>query len=257
MTNRPGGFDIVTHDTPSSVSKARGEIPDVIIWTARPESVIIGLANQIDSASVCPSEADWQLPISCGGRFHRRTLLHVAKYGGVRHQRALRPRCKCALGRANERCEIGAALGRSLRRDRLYGLLQLVQNVDQVLSQAVLFCELDSGLDPRLIVNHRRKGRNPCIDRIAENSADHLFIELILVPATFDRIGDVRERNILLCLSSRIVPDWRRLPNVNEALREVCPPSIRCRPSSGMIQDEQMARTGLARMHWLACSLIL
>jgi hypothetical protein len=44
----------------------------------------------------------------------------------------------------------------------------------------------------------------------------------------------------------------RRVSDTNEALRGVCPPSVRCRPSSGIIQDEQMDRTGLARMHWLA-----
>jgi hypothetical protein len=59
-------------DTPSLVSKARGEILDIILSTARPEWVIIGLANQIDSSSACPSEADWQLPVLCGGRFHLR-----------------------------------------------------------------------------------------------------------------------------------------------------------------------------------------
>jgi hypothetical protein len=32
----------------------------------------------------------------------------------------------------------------------------------------------------------------------------------------------------------------RRVSDTNEALRGVCPPSIRCQPSSGMIQDEQM-----------------
>jgi len=50
------------------------------------------------------------------------------------------------------------------------------------------------------------------------------------------------------------VPHPRRVSDTNEALRGVCPPSIRCRPSSGMIQDERMDRTGLARIHWLASS---
>ena len=44
--------------------------PDIIISAGRPEWGIIGLANQIDSASTCPSEADWQLSVSCDGRFH-------------------------------------------------------------------------------------------------------------------------------------------------------------------------------------------
>ena len=51
----------MTNVTPSLVSKARGEILDGIISTARPERVIIGLANQIDSASVYWSDASLAL----------------------------------------------------------------------------------------------------------------------------------------------------------------------------------------------------
>jgi len=47
----------MSEDTPSSVSKARGEILDVITSTARTEWVVIGVAIQIDSASVRPDYA--------------------------------------------------------------------------------------------------------------------------------------------------------------------------------------------------------
>jgi hypothetical protein len=52
---------LLAQDTPSWVSKARAKILDIIVSTAHPGG-IIGLANQIGSASVCPLEADRQLP---------------------------------------------------------------------------------------------------------------------------------------------------------------------------------------------------
>lgn len=57
---------------PPERGRLSGQMASVIMSTARPEPVRSGLANQIDTAEVCPSAGIFSAVQNSSGRFYRR-----------------------------------------------------------------------------------------------------------------------------------------------------------------------------------------